>query len=273
MSNDPDRKIILALSLPSAVLMIGVSYAGLFIPGAYAKETLNWTAQAVGQDAVDLLLISPLLLLTAILAARGSRAGMFLWSGISLYGVYTFAIYCFDVHFTRLFIAYCSQLGLSVYSFAFFLHSYKTEAPVHQPENSAPAKATGVYLIVVASIFYLLWLAQIIPSIIHNTAPSDVVDSGLPTSPVHVLDLAVFLPGIILIGIFVLRRNPLGFLLAPAALVFVALMCLTIAVLMVVMSAEGFQVNMTLVQIMSLLAMITLVLLYLFLRRLLMKAP
>jgi hypothetical protein len=271
MSDQAERTIIMALALPLAGLVIGASYAGLFIPGAYAKETLNWTAQAVGQDVIDLFLISPLLIVTAILAARGNRGGMFLWSGVSLYVVYTYAIYCFDVHFSRLFIAYCSVLGLSVYSFAYFLNSQRGKAEIQLHDSSKPQKATGVYLILIALFFYLLWLSQIVPSIIHNTPPADVIDAGLPTNPVHVLDLAVFLPGIFIVGILVLRKNPLGFLLAPATLMFVALMCVTIAVLMVVMNLEGFDTNMTVVQIMSLLAMFTMVLLYMFLKKSLLK--
>jgi hypothetical protein len=56
------------LSLPLALFVIIVSYAGLLIPDAYAKETTNWQAQTLAQDIFDLFLITPLLLITSWLA-------------------------------------------------------------------------------------------------------------------------------------------------------------------------------------------------------------
>lgn len=76
-ANDTKRnyhgKVILALSIPQILLLIAVSCAGLFVPASYSKETLNWQAQAMGQDAMDLFLLTPLLVVSALLAAKNNR--------------------------------------------------------------------------------------------------------------------------------------------------------------------------------------------------------
>lgn len=44
------------------------------------------------------------------------------------------------------------------------------------------------------------------------------MDTGLATNPVHVLDLAIFLPAMALAGVLLARRHASGFGLAPVVL-------------------------------------------------------
>jgi hypothetical protein len=64
MKIDGKNKIILILSLPLVFFVIVASSMGLFVGGAYSKETVSWKIQAIGQDAIDLFLISPFLIIT-----------------------------------------------------------------------------------------------------------------------------------------------------------------------------------------------------------------
>lgn len=77
------------LSLPLAVLLIYAGVHGLFLPGFYRAETLNWQAQCIGQDAIDLFLIAPVLIFTSILA-RQNKTAFLLSSGVNVYLIYTF---------------------------------------------------------------------------------------------------------------------------------------------------------------------------------------
>ena len=61
---------LLYLSLPASLLIGIVSCVGLFSPDFYNLETLNWQAQSIGQDIVDLFLVMPVLLISACLAYR-----------------------------------------------------------------------------------------------------------------------------------------------------------------------------------------------------------
>src|SRR4030095_2929 len=245
--------------------LIAVSCAGLFVPGSYPKETLNWQAQSMGQDAVDLFLFTPLLVVTALLAAKNNRIAWLLWSGLNLYLIYTFVIYCFDINFNKLFIAYCLTLGLPFYSFIYFLHS-EIKMPARVSARKTITRFIAVYFLAIAIVFYCLWLSEIIPALANDETPKTVKESGLTTNPVHVIDLAIFLPGLFIVATLVLRNKTLGVIFIPAMLVFMVLMDITIGAIMVVMKLNGFEGDYTLIIVMTSLALLSLGLLITYLR-------
>jgi len=63
----------------------------------------------------------------------------------------------------------------------------------------------------------------------------------VPTNPVHVLDLALFLPGVIASGILLLRRHPLGYTTVAGQLVWLPLTCVPILVTPLVADARGHE--------------------------------
>lgn len=257
MSTTPN-KIILLLSFPLSCLIIIVSCFGLFSPDFYSKETLNWEAQSVGQDMIDLVLLVPCLLITSILAYRNNRTATMMWGGVMFYLTYTFVLYCFDVHFNKLFVLYCFCLGLSFYSSAYFLFTQYKKIINGDLVNKFMVRFIGFYFLIIATLFYFLWLSEIIPAIIHKAIPKSLTEVGLFTNGVHVIDLAIFLPGIFITGIFLLKRLSLGFILTPVILTFFVLMDITIGTLALVMKMNGIEINITLTAIMGILALVSL---------------
>jgi hypothetical protein len=233
------QKIVFALSSPLVILIIISSRTGLLTPNFYSKETLNWITQSVAQDAVNLFLIVPLLIITLALIARQSRFAFFIWGGINLYLLYTFVIYCFDIHFNKLFLIYCFILGLSFYSFIYFLSS-RFETSVNKKNFDKPVvKIDAIYFMVIALLFYFLWLSEILSAVFYNNTPKDLLETGLFTNPVKVIDLSIILPAIFVAGIFLLRRKSIGIFLAPVMLVFFILMDITIAFLNILMKIRN----------------------------------
>jgi len=243
-----------------------VSCVGLLTPGFYSKETLNWQVQSTWQDMIDLFLILPCLLVTSILAYRNNKAATYIWGGVVLYLTYTFVLYCFDVHFNKLFVVYCLCLGLSFYSFMYFLFTKHAETGNGNFQNKSLIRIIGIYFIIVSVIFYFLWLAEIIPSIFNNTQPNSLIETGLFTNGVHVIDLAVFLPAVFITGIFLLKRKSFGFMLTPVMLTFFVLMDITIGMLAVGMKMKGVESNLMLTAIMCIFTLISLALLIWYLR-------
>ncbi|MEO8167100.1 MAG: hypothetical protein ABI623_02575 [bacterium] len=265
MNPRPEKPIIVWLSMPLAILVVVGGWAGLSLPDTYLKETLNGRAQAVGQDAVDLILVAPMLIVSAFLAQRKNIIAMFFWGGTCLYLIYTYTIFCFDVHFNNLFLIYCFTLGLAFYSFIYFVFSGLKELTLNY-KSTLQLKVVGYYLMGIAVLFYALWLSDILPAVISSTTPASVLEVGLPTNPVHVIDLAIFLPGLFLVSVFVLTGKKLGLFLAPVMLVFTILMNITIAVLVVVMMMNGIGSGYAVAVIMSLLALVSAVLLLVYLK-------
>jgi len=264
MFNNPKDTTILILSLLLGSGVISVSCIGLFTPHFYASETLNWQAQSVGQDIVDLLFVAPCLLVSAVVAYIGSKTAKLIWGGVVLYLTYTFVLYCFDVHFNKLFLLYCAGLGMSFYLFIYFVFS-EHRVPVAIMSKSL-IRFIGIYFIIIAVLFYLLWLTEIAPAIARGVVPKSVSDAGLFTNGVHVIDLAIFLPGTFITGVLLLKRKPTGYLLTPVLLTFFILMDVTIGALVLVMKSRGIETNSALTIVMAVLALMSIALLTLFFR-------
>ncbi|WP_306513997.1 hypothetical protein [Janibacter hoylei] len=93
-------------------------------------------------------------------------------------------------------------------------------------------------------LFAALWLSELIPAAVSGEVLASVVDAGLWVNPVHVIDLALLLPAMVLAGVLALRRRPLGLLLVGPLLVFSALMGMSIVAAMVLMTLEGFEATL-----------------------------
>ena len=140
------RKNIIALSLPLCVLIIIVSCVGLLTPDFYSKETLNWQTQSIGQDMIDLFLMTPCLVITSILSCKKNKPAIMILGGVVLYLTYTFVIYCFDIHFNKLFIIYCLALGFSFYSILYFLFLQHREKNQENYRNKSVTRFVAIYL-------------------------------------------------------------------------------------------------------------------------------
>ena len=189
------------LSFPIAALAIVGSVVGIVFDHAiYSKETANWAAQSVGQDIANLVAF-PALLVFAFAAAHGSLRAYLGWIGILVYSVYTYAIYTFDAHFGPLFLVWVGVFGLSIYALIGGLATLDPARVKSRNTGLAPIRFTSVLLVGTGSVFYFLWLSEIVPPMVSGTTPEALREVGLPTNPVHVLDLAVFLPSVLAAGV------------------------------------------------------------------------
>lgn len=242
------RKFVVGVSVPLALLVSFASLKGIYTEDFYMHESSNWRVQAIGQDVINLIVITPFLLISALLTFFNRRAGLGMWCGTLLYLIYTFIIYCFSVHFNELFLVYCLVLGLSLYSFLYLLYKQAKERAPWFIKSVVLKKILAAYFLLVGLFFYGLWLKDIMDALLANTIPPSLVDSGLFTNPVHVLDISIVLPGVILMGILLFKGNHLGVLMTPIVLTFFILMDITIAVLTILLAQpeEGFGVSLVL---------------------------
>lgn len=262
------RKFLLYISVIIAVLVMISSGGGIYLRSTYANETEIWRVQAIAQDWFDLLFISPLLVGFGVATSGNHKTGYFIFCGSLLFVVYTFAIYCFATHFNTFFLIYCLILGLAIYTLAWLFLSPESYRPAGWFDDKYPAKTVGSFLLSVAILFYLLWLSEIIPAILQRRTPRSVIEAGLLTNPVHVLDLSVFLPLMFLTAVLIFKKKQVAFLLAPPLLVFNVLMSSNIAFLLIFMQQKGLGNSSWIAATMVLFALISLFLLLYSLRHL-----
>jgi hypothetical protein len=263
----PLRLAIYAGYLAAALLAM-ISFGGITLSSAYARETPNWATQAIAQDWFDLLIAAPSIALATVFAARGSRRALIVLAGALLFAVYTLAIYCFAVHVNALFLLYCAGFGVSLYSLIFIAAALLRSDATAWFERSIPRRTVGAALIALGVAFAVLWLMQLAPAVTSGTPPRDLVETGLLTNPIHVLDLSFVLPLHVIAGVALLQRRSSGFVLAPALLAFGALMSGSIAVLAVLLDLRGFTMGgMAVAGAMTFVAVLSALLLVLMLRK------
>ncbi len=216
---------------PVAILLGVASLGGLF-SNAYARELPAWEAQAVGQDWFDLLIAVPAIAICGFFARSGSYRWSVLLAGAYAYTVYEMVIYAFAIHFNALFLVYCATLGLSGYALIALAIDLSRRI---EPVDRRGAHLAGGFLIAVGSLFGLMWLGEDVPAVLRGQPSQTLVDTGLFTNPVHVIDLAFVLPAHILAGVWIWRRRRAGQLFAPIVLAFGVLMAASIGGMMVVM--------------------------------------
>lgn len=215
------------LSAAAALMAAGEALVAILAPDRiYGRETEILTDLATAQDLVQLVAVCPLIVILGLRAAS-SMAAHLTWLGCLAFTAYNNAIYAFSIHFGPLFLPWVAVLGLSTYAFAGALSTLDTRA-VKSRSGGRSQRLTGWSLVLLGVLFAALWLSQIGSDLLAGDVSRSAAEWKVPTNPVHVLDLALFLPAVVSAGVLLLRRHRLGYAAAPGALVFLALTCLPI---------------------------------------------
>ena len=258
-------KTALWLSAIDALLVLTASASGIFLKSIYARETPSWAVQGIGQDIVNLI-AAVVLFIAIYFVNKGSFKAFLIWSGVLLYLIYAYVIYAFDVHFNSLFLVYVAILGLSFYALVVsVIHVHLDDMQAYFSAKTK-ARVVSVFLLVLGILFYLLWLREEIPALLTGKIPQSVLQANLPTNPVHVLDLGLYLPAMLITGLLLWRRKLLGYLLAGPLLVFSILTGCAILAIFLVMSSKGMPTNVAIEAFLVVIIVVSLVLSVLFLR-------
>lgn len=250
------------LSAGAALLgMAGSAWGLLATDSVYGRETSALSNAAAAQDLVNLVLVGPLLLILAVRAYRGSLRSWMCWLGCVAFTVYNYAIYVFSIHFGPLFLVWVMVLGLSLFALIGGLTSMDLSALAAR-FSGRPVRLPGWFLIIVAVLFALLWLTEIVPDLIAGRPSASATDWKVPTNPVHVLDLAFFLPAACLSGVLLLRHHQLGYGTVAGQLVWVALTCLPILLTPFVANLRGDEAGWAVMGPIGIMALATLTVLW-----------
>ena len=161
---------------------------------------------------------------------------------------------------------YVAVLGLSAYAlFGSVLDMDLDEVS----ERLAANPRTGlvsILLLVFGLLFALQWLSDIVPSLLSGITPQSIAEIGAPVNPIHVLDLAFILPGMIVTAVTARKRSPLGLLLAAPLLTFSAAMGIAILSMFLAEHGRGVPTSVVPVVVISFVVLVSLYGTYAFLR-------
>jgi hypothetical protein len=231
--------IWLWLSIAAAILAITGSIIALAVDRIYTDLTPVFLPQALAQDIANLAIVSPMWLILAILALRGSLRAYLLWLGVLAFTVYNYVIYTFSVPFGPLFLLWVAVFGMCIYSLIGGVTAVDHEIVKSSYTSQRASVVVAWFLIITAILFSLIWLSEDVPALLSGTKPQSLIDMALPTNPVHILDLAFFLPAAVVTGVLMFKRKPLAYTLAPSFILFLILTGIPILITPVVQAVRG----------------------------------
>jgi hypothetical protein len=201
------------ISLLVGALTTAVSVVSVFDPArVYPGLEPALLPLFVGQDALNVIVALPALLGSMWLARRGALIGLLLWPGALFYVVYDFGYYALGAPFNAFFVPYLLLIALSVYALVGVVASIDAPAVRAQLRASVPARVVGGFLVGLAALFTLLWTGMSIAALASGET--------LPLVPriVTTLDLTIELPALFVGGLLLVRRQPLGYIVAAGLL-------------------------------------------------------
>ncbi len=211
----PETKIkpVTILSILIAIFATIASAGGLLLDGLY-RDNAFVTTTWLGNDAITLFLAVPILVVAMIVSNRGSLKAQLIWMGALDYMLYNYAFYLFGAAFNVFFLLYAALLAISIFALIFGLIKLDVNGISQQVKKDAPVKWIGGYFIFVASGLGLVYLIQSIGFIATENVPAIVTMSGHPTNVVFALDLTLLIPWLILGALWLMKRQPWGYVIA-----------------------------------------------------------
>ena len=218
--------------LASALLLVSAA-AGLAMGARslYASDPMR--VALVAQDAVAIVFGLPLLVISAWSARRGSARGLLCWIGALFYLAYFWFFHVVGVQFGPLLPAHIAIVSIGMYGALYLFVGLDPDAVKARFTVRLKARSIAAFLMGTAAAFAVAWLVLIV-SRARSGAGLDTV-----TRLVVAVDGVVLLPLMFFGGLWLWRRQPLGYVLAAMLLVKSVATFLTLAVTSVVAWSAG----------------------------------
>ena len=201
------------LSIIIAFLATIASAAGLLLNRLY-RDNAFVTTTWLGNDAVTLYLVVPIMTAAMFFSNRGSLKAQLIWMGALDYMLYNYAFYLFGAAFNAFFLIYTALLGLSIFALILGLMNLDVNGIRQQFRERTPVKWIGGYFLFVAFGLSAVYLMQSISFVFSGQLPSIVTISEHPTSIVFALDLTLLVPWLVVGALWLMKRQPWGFVIA-----------------------------------------------------------
>ncbi|WP_028309068.1 hypothetical protein [Desulfitibacter alkalitolerans] len=208
--------------------------------GIYQHMSAEVAPQGIAQDFVTLFIGIPMLLLSLYFARKGSIKGRILLAGTLGYFLVTYLFYLVMAMYNYLYLVYVLLLSASFFGFMLTLMSFNVENLKHYFDNKLPVKLIGGFLIFNSLCIALLWLQVVVPPLLTGSMPVQV--EHYTTLIVQGLDLALLLPLAFIAGVLIIRKAPMGYLMASVYLVFLSILMTALVAKIIAMKLLGLNV-------------------------------
>jgi hypothetical protein len=194
--------------------------------GLYRNDSLFVGGIFRGTDAITLFMSLPLLLISYFSYRRGFLRGSLFLIGMLLYFLYIGVTYTFSVMFNSLFLVYTALFSASLFATIIALTTFDAQSLAAKVTSDMPHRGIAIFMFVAGLGTLFLWLSELIGPLMTGQAPANL--GPYTTMFTHGFDSAVITPATVITGIFLLKRKPLGYLLAAPLLILCTIVGLTV---------------------------------------------
>jgi len=191
--------MVAACLVVSSVAGLLFGQRGLYEPNPATLPSL------LTQDVLSLLVAVPVLLGSMWTARRGSVRGLLLWMGMLFYVAYTYSYAVLGDRLAPLFVLYVAIVAMALYCLMYLLLSTDAAAVKAHFSRHTPTTLAGAFVSFIALALGSMWVGMIVRDLVSGIPPTRVQLIVWP------LDLIVAFPALFWGGIYLWRRNALGY--------------------------------------------------------------
>jgi hypothetical protein len=209
--------------------------------GIYSNDSVAAAVQAIAQDWVTVFLGVPLLSLSCYFAGKSSLRARIVLAGTLAYFLYTYTSYTFLCMYNSLFLVYVVLMSMSFFALVLVMLSFNLEALKSAFSNDLPAKTIGIVILAFAGAIGLMWLGRIVPPLLKGKFPFML--EHYTTLVIQAMDLGFVIPISILSAVLLMKRKPLGLLLASVMCMKGATMLTSLTAMVISQSRSGIEMS------------------------------
>lgn len=209
--------------------------------GLYRFDTVNSSAQEIGNDIVTLLIGVPLLVTGIVLSRKGSLRGQLLLTGALGFFLYTYGSMSFLTAFNPFFLVYVALFSLSLFGFIFSMKDLDVDEISRRISDGFPRRSIAIYFITVAVFLTLAWLGLVASPSLTWTPPAGL-ESAI-TMVIQALDLGIIVPTSFLTASLLFKKQPWGYALASVMLLKILTMGAALISMIIVQILSGVAVD------------------------------
>ncbi|MFX0073363.1 MAG: hypothetical protein ACFFAO_19975 [Candidatus Hermodarchaeota archaeon] len=245
--------------ISSILIIIGLIIAiitGFFLYDSVIDNEII-VAQARANDIITLFIVVPLFIISLIFSKKGSFKALIIWMGCLIYCFYAYMYYIFQAPYNPLLLLFIGITALSFFSLMGLYKKLNKEEIEPYISDSMPYNILGIFLICMGCFLTILWLREIVTGLITNIDPPQVADYN--KHAIYGIDLTFFVPTSTLLGVMVIKKNPVSTFIAGAFLVKVCTYGAAVALLNLFMINIGYTTNAYVLPIMTVYVIIAII--------------
>ena len=185
--------------------------------GVYRYSLRTLVTGGIPWDFVRLFVGIPVLVASFVLYLRGSLRGTVVFIGSLASFLYQYLLWTFDWAYNAYFLVYVGAFALSLCTLGMVLAGLDLSRVRAEISGRFPVVTATSFSFAVGGLLLFKCLGEIIPSIGTSAMPTN--STGYYTMVDQALDLGLLVPLFILVGILLLKRNTLGYLLSASTLI------------------------------------------------------